>query len=101
MSNYLTLYIYIISVFFTIIYDLYISNGVNYITYNKRSNITTMFNIFSSFIWGLLIFLANYHNFNLLSWTLLIISFISFIMVIISNNLYLDLQLDIESVEKK
>jgi len=71
------------------------------LTYNKRSNITTFFNIIGSFIWGLLIFLANYHNFNLLSWTLLLISIISIIMVIVCNNMNIDLELDLKTIEKK
>jgi hypothetical protein len=102
MSNYFTLQIYVICIIFTIIYDVFFSNGVNILNYDKHSMTYTIISLFCSFIWGLLIFLANYHNFNILSWVLLIYAIFSFILVIIFDQLYINLHLqDFTGYDKK
>jgi hypothetical protein len=94
MKSFLPLYIYIISIIFTIFYDLFLSNGVNYLTYNKRVQGATVINISGAFIWGIFIFVANSYQYNTLAWALLIISIVSSTMVIICNILNVDLGLD-------
>ena len=94
MSRFITLYIYVIFSLFCIIYDAAISNNINYIIYNRRNKGITVINFLGSFVWGLLIFLANYYNFNIVSWILLIITIISSVSVIICDAIGVDLYLD-------
>ena len=93
MSNFFTFQIYVVSIIFTIIYDAFINNGINYINYVPNNGLMTFLNLLFSFFWGLLIYLANYHNFIILSWILLLFAIFSFIFIIICNFLNIDLYL--------
>ena len=94
MSRFIALYIYIIFSVFCIIYDAFISNDINYVTYNRRNDVITVINVVGSLIWGLLIFLANYYNFNILAWVLLAITVVTCVSIIICDAIGIDLYLD-------
>jgi hypothetical protein len=94
MSKFITLYIYAIFEIFCIIYDAFLSNDINYITYNKRNNEITVLNVIGIIFYGLTIYLASYSNFNILAWVLVLISVVSKLSVIICDALRIDLYLD-------
>ena len=79
---------------FGIVYDAFLSKNVNYIIYFKNNTGMNIISFIGTIIWGLLIFLANYYNLNILSIVLLAISVISFISILICDQLKIELYIE-------
>ena len=94
MNQFTTLYIYVIITILGVIYDAFLSKGVNYYIYHKKNTGITIIGVVSTIIWGLLIFLANYYNYNIVSWVLLAIILVSFVPIIVCDQIEIDLYMD-------
>jgi hypothetical protein len=94
MSKFITLYIYAIISLFSIVYDAFLSKDVNYIIYFKNNTGMNVLSFLGTIFWGLLIFLANYYEFNILSLVLLAISVISIISILICDQLEIELYIE-------
>ena len=72
MYRFITLYIYAIIVLIGIIYDLFIAKFYFFL-YDKTNSLSTAVKVSETIVFGLLIFLSKYYNYNILPWILVVI----------------------------
>lgn len=91
MSNFQPLYVFIIIIIITYLYDIF-GNGLNKSYYDVRHKDLIIFNFITAIFIGLLIFITCSIGYTILPWVLTTISILDLIMIFILNalNIYID-----------